>query len=63
MVNDLENGIYPDYIFVNVLKKRRKFCIIIICENDYKMIALDFFGEMKFNIHKGYGTRLPLTAY
>ena len=47
----------------NVTKKRRKNDEYIIQQNDYKMLALDFFGEMKFNIHEGYGTRLPLTAY
>ena len=46
-----------------VLKNRRKKDGYIIQQNDYKMLALDFFREMQFNIHEGCGTRLPLTAY
>ena len=36
-----------------VMKKRRKIGNFSIEQSDDKNVALDFYGEMEFNIHEG----------
>ena len=38
---------------VNVIKKRLKMIKFLIDKKDDKNVALDFYGEMEFNIHEG----------
>ena len=46
-----------------VLKKRRKMGGFSIEQTDNKMFALDFFREMRFNIHEGCESPRPSSSY
>lgn len=46
-----------------VMKNRRKMVQNTIALNDDKMFALDFLGEMEFNIHEGCESPKPSTSY
>ena len=45
------------------MKKRRKMGGITIEQIDNKNVALDFLGEMEFNIHEGCESPKPSTSY
>ena len=45
------------------MKKRRKMGGITIEQIDNKNVALDFLGEMEFNIHEGCESPKPSSSY
>ena len=51
-----------DKIKAKVAKKRRKTERYFIHENDYKNVALDFLGEIEFNIHEGCESPKPSSS-